>query len=45
MGKKVRQQTTQATTTAINISGLAAGIYTLKVSGNNANTTHKLVVY
>jgi hypothetical protein len=45
MGKKVRQQTTQATTTAINISGLAAGIYTLKVSGNNANTTQKLVVY
>jgi hypothetical protein len=45
MGKKIMQQTTQATTTAINISGLAAGIYTLKVSGNNANTTQKLVVY
>jgi hypothetical protein len=45
MGKKITQQTTQATTTTINISGLAAGIYTLKVSGNNANTTHKLVVY
>jgi hypothetical protein len=45
MGKKLMSQATQATTTTINISGLAAGIYTLKVSGNNANTTHKLVVY
>jgi hypothetical protein len=45
MGKKIMSQPTQATTTAINLSGLAAGIYTLKVSGNNANTTQKLVVY
>jgi hypothetical protein len=45
MGKKITQQTTQATTTTINISGLAAGIYTIKTQGNNTNTTHKLVVY